>query len=706
MQMRRVRNMLMALWLATWSTLASVAAVHAASPPIELDTSGGDAWTFDKFITGRVAPSACDEVIVDGPAGSVRAAVNEDRFSVSTPLLEGENAISARCTRDGREIARSTPQRWLTRIEDRPRALIRARVVDNNILLDAGASQLAKGVPVPIERFEWRARRGNAAPLVLTSQALLDTTPASTRAIEIRAPDVDGEYYVTLRVTDALGRDDESTTVFEVVDGLPREVDLERHHPKWVERSVLYGVAPFAFGRNGYDDIRKRLPEIAALGVTAIWLSPITGAPSEDFGYAVTDHFASRAEFGTALQLKALIAAAHARGLRVLMDFVPNHLAAVHSYYVHAEGHGQKSPYFGWFERDAAGEATHYFDWPHLKNLEYDNPEVQRYMLEAFSYWVREFDIDGFRVDVSWGVRERAPEFWPRWREELKRIDPDLLLIAEASARDGYYFQHGFDVAYDWTEKLGEWAWNDAFSGSSPNLAALRTALLASTRQLPEPGIVLRFLNNNDTGPRFITRHGVARTRIAATMLLTLPGLPLVYNGDEVGAEFLPYDETPIAWADRHSLTPLYQRLIELRKQTPALTSPEIELISTSHDDAVLAYIRTPHATNTSTSEAQPVLVLLNFGDRPIDLSLPSVTTLFPDGTAHDLLTGQPISTTDPMHLTPFAARLLTAARGGRANERTRRSADTPPWWPARRYPWLETAATHCSTPTHCLPAK
>lgn len=63
-----------------------------------------------------------------------------------------------------------------------------------------------------------------------------------------------------------------------------------------------------------------------------------------------------------------------------------------------------------------------------------------------------------FRVDASWGVRERAPEFWPRWRAELKRIDPDLLLIAEGSPRDGYCVSHGFDAAYDWTDRLGEWA--------------------------------------------------------------------------------------------------------------------------------------------------------------------------------------------------------------------------------------------------------
>ncbi len=669
MQTRRIRNLPVALWLALLPALCSVfwsqlgtAAPLAASAPIEFDTSGGDAWTFDKFIAGRIRRSACDEVTIEGPAGTVRATVDADRFYASTPLLAGENDINARCTRQGQEVTGSATQRWVLRIEDRPRASIRTRVADGNILLDGSGSQMAEGRAAPIERFEWRARRGNAAPLILDSESVLDTTPASTRAIQIRPPDADGEYFVTLRVTDALGRYDESTTVFEVKDGLPREIDLDRHEPQWIKKSVLYGVAPFAFGDDGYDDIRKRLPEIAALGVTAIWLSPITGAPAEDFGYAVTDHFQSRTEFGTALQLKALIAAAHSRGLRVLMDFVPNHLAAAHPYFVHADRHRRKSPYFSWFERDAKGEPTHYFDWPHLKNLEYDNPEVQRYMLEAFSYWVREFDIDGFRVDVSWGVRERAPEFWPRWREELKRIDPDLLLIAEASARDGYYFNHGFDVAYDWTEKLGEWAWHEAFASAVPDLGKLREALRASILELPEPGMVLRFLNNNDTGPRFVTRHGVDRTRVAATLLLTLPGLPLVYNGDEVGAEFLPYEEQSIAWRDRHELTPLYKRLIKLRGEVKALTSPGMELISTEHDDAVLAYVRTA-AKDADACDPHSVLVLLNFSERTLDLrsSATDIAPVLSNGTARDLLTGEHIALTESLHLKPFDTRVLSS---------------------------------------------
>src|SRR5207248_207469 len=80
---------------------------------------------------------------------------------------------------------------------------------------------------------------------------------------------------------------------------------------------------------------------------------------------------------------------------------------------------GPASAYYDFFARDVAGRATHYFDWVNLENLNFDNPEVRNYVLEAFAYWLREFDVDGFRVDASWGVTQRAPDFWPLLRQEL-----------------------------------------------------------------------------------------------------------------------------------------------------------------------------------------------------------------------------------------------------------------------------------------------
>jgi glycosidase len=352
--------------------------------------------------------------------------------------------------------------------------------------------------------------------------------------------------------------------------------------------------------------------------VTALWLSPVTASPPGDYGYAVTDYFRLRGNYGSEADFRKLIAAAHARGLRVILDFVPNHLSDQHAYFIDAESRKRASPYFDFFARTHTGDATHYFDWKHLKNLNYDHPEVQRLIIEAFLYWVREFDVDGFRVDVAWGPRERAPDFWPRWRRELKRVKPDLLLLAEASARDPYYLRDGFDVAYDWTEKLGEWAWHEAFENDAHTAQRLRAAIARSLARSGPAAPIFRFLNNNDTGARFITRHGLARTRVAAAVLLTMPGVPGLFTGDEVGAAFEPYRAArPIVWDDSHPLRTWYARLAELRRTHPALRSGELRLLEIEHADQVLGYQR------WNREPEQTVLVLLNFGSDPTTVSLP-----------------------------------------------------------------------------------
>jgi cyclomaltodextrinase / maltogenic alpha-amylase / neopullulanase len=291
-------------------------------------------------------------------------------------------------------------------------------------------------------------------------------------------------------------------------------------------------------------------------------------------------------------------------------------------------------------------------------------------MIEAFAYWVREYGIDGFRADAAWGVRERAPEFWPRLRDELKRIDPDLLLLAEASARDPYYDIVGFDAAYDWTDRLGEWAWRDAFEEGAPTAARLRAALIASRpveADAPMPrsdALLFRFLNNNDTGERFVTRYGVERTRLAATMLLTLPGLPLLYTGDEVGAEFEPYDEGPVlSWTDAHDLDEHYARLMDLRRDHPELRSESLGFLETSHADHVLAYVW------AGEKREDDIVVLLNYQPTAVRATLPA-SALRGTTSLVDLMSGDTIpitSKTPAVDLPPWGARVLRRGAGDAA---------------------------------------
>lgn len=627
---------------------ATLALAGCAQPAAWVELSGaegGEAWTFDKLLTAQAAPGTCEAVRFASPHSTVLAAVEGGLAAARLPLRAGDNPVRAECLGSGRALAGDS-QRWEVRLEARPTAWARAVPEAGAVRLDAGASRLAEAAPAPLVAFEWRARAGNPAPL----QGL----PAQGARVSLPVPPRDGAYYVTLRVTDAAGRSDESTTVFSVTGGRARPVDLLDERPAWVERAVVYGVAPFFFGPRRLPDVTARLDQIADLGVNTLWLSPITAATDGDFGYAVTDFFRLRADFGSEAELRTLIREAHARGLRVIMDFVPNHVASEHRYYRDAVARGADSPYFAFFDRAADGEVTRYFDWVHLINLNFDHPEVRRWVIEAFAYWVREFDVDGFRADVAWGPRQRAPEFWAAWRDELRRIKPDLLLLAEASARDVFYGDQGFDAAYDWTEALGEWAWRDAFESEGQTAALLRAAIGAA-QEAGQEALVFRFLDNNDTGARFVERYGAQRARLAAVLLLTLPGLPMIYTGQEVGAAFEPYDEGPVlAWDDPHGLRAWHRRLIRLRTAHPSLRGKDLELLELAPADSLLAY-RRPGRPD--------VLVLLNWGAAPIEVALPApfAAGAGEDGAPFDLLTGARLDDAARVTLPPLGARLIAA---------------------------------------------
>jgi cyclomaltodextrinase / maltogenic alpha-amylase / neopullulanase len=370
---------------------------------------------------------------------------------------------------------------------------------------------------------------------------------------------------------------------------------------------VVYGVIPPRFGTPPLRAVADRLGYLAGLGVDAIWLSPIAACPPGDFGYAVCDELAVRADYGDEDDLRALVRRAHDEGMRVLLDLVPNHTSHLHPFFLDAE-RGPESRYYDWYDRTADGQPTHYFNWTHLPNLNYDNSEVRAYMDRMFSHWISEFDVDGYRVDACWGVQRRRPDYWPAWSRMLRGLKPDALLIAEASARDEYWYESGYDVAYDWTDDLGRWAWEDVFSDRDQIASRLDRALAADAR----PGQVFRFLDNNDTGPRFVSRYGPALTRAAAALVLTLPGIPCIYTGEEVGAEYEPYGAAGVVdWdSDPHGLREWYRALCHLRADRPALRSKGWARAEVAPDRGdCYAYVRHGGADD------EPLLVVLNFGD-------------------------------------------------------------------------------------------
>jgi cyclomaltodextrinase / maltogenic alpha-amylase / neopullulanase len=404
--------------------------------------------------------------------------------------------------------------------------------------------------------------------------------------------------------------------------------------PAWLEGAVVYGVVPTLFGRQPLKAVEAKLDSLRELGVDAIWLSPIFETSDESaISYEVTDYFKVRPDFGTAEEMKRLVSAAKQRGMRMIIDFVPNHVSRQHPFFADVEKHGRESRYHDYFVWGKDGEATFYFDWKTLLNLNYGNPEVRALMIDAFTYWVREFDVDGFRIDAAWGIRERNPEFWHELVTALRREKPDVFLLAEASAQDPFYVRTGFTAAYDWSKELGVWAWKSVFADPTRAGTRLRAAMRSSPTA---PERVARFLNNNDTGQRFITQHGLPMTRLAATLLHTLPGIPIVYTGDEIGAEFEPYaDPPPLRWTDPHRLRAHYKQLATLREEVPALRRGDFEILDTAA--SAFAFVR-------RVDGEPPVLVVANFAEAmEVPVPLGRHRRDF-DAPLRDLLTGEVVA--------------------------------------------------------------
>jgi glycosidase len=577
---------------------------------IALDLLGGDVWAWEKRLTGTCPGCPPDAVIAlrinDDLVPTVR---DGDTFSATVKLQPGDNRVVAVATVPNSPLLESAPVVHTVRLTPRPTARIILTFSDDAVTMVGTSSEPSEFDGAAITAFRWTARADNPSSLWIGYD--------STGHADVQLPKVDGEYYFSLTVEDRAGRTDTATSYVVVEKGRVRIPDPVSDNAAWIAPATIYGVVPRLFGSPPIPSVTQRLTDLEDLGIAALWLSPINTTIPQYFGYEVKDYFAVRADYGTLDDVRELVAAAHARGIRVLMDFVPNHTSEQHPYFVDAKQHGPASQYYDFYDRNEGGGPTHYFTWTHLPNLNYDNPEVRRFITEASTFWVRDVGIDGFRVDVAWGIKERYPDFWREWSGEINRIKPDALLIAEASARDPFYMANGFDAAYDWTDELGHWAWGDAFASVTLMGDAMEAVLTDDGAGYPPDSLVFHFLNNNDTGARFISTYGLDFYRASAAMLLTLPGLPCVYTGDEIGAQYEPYGQLdPIDWTDSHGLRQYFRQLISLRRDYASLHSREWLRLPAEPATPLYAFLRTAGEPNS------PVLVVINFSAADLDAAI------------------------------------------------------------------------------------
>jgi len=373
--------------------------------------------------------------------------------------------------------------------------------------------------------------------------------------------------------------------------------------------TVLYELYVRSFTEEGtFEAIIPRLAGLRELGVTTIWLMPIhpvgeierkgtLGSP-----YSIVDYRAINPEFGDMDIFRRLLAAVHDHDMTLILDLVANHTAWDHAWVTeHPE----------WYVRGDDGEITHPpgTDWVDVAQLDFDNYDLRAAMRAEMRFWVEEVGIDGYRADVA----ELVPDdFWEEAIAELRSIRPVLML---AEGHDVRLHGVGFDLTYSWDSYHGlKSVWQ---GGSADSLLAL---IERELEVYPE-NARLRFTTNHDETAWDDTPialfDGPDGARAAAVIAMTLPGVPLIYNGQEVGdTQRLPlFERVPIQWDADPELRVFYRELLDRRAASRALREGTFQSIDHDHSDDVVAFRR--------VAGDESVTVVVNVRPEPREVDLP-----------------------------------------------------------------------------------
>ena len=352
-------------------------------------------------------------------------------------------------------------------------------------------------------------------------------------------------------------------------DGPAFETDRLHQPPEWTADATVYEVYVRTFADAGegeaFEEIAERIPRIAELGVDTLWLTPVLQHDGKPHGYNIVDFFDVADDLGDRDEYEALVDAAHGHGMRVLFDFVANHTARDHEWFRDAY-RNPDSPYRDRFEWQESGEPGTYFDWELIANLNHANLDVRRFLLDVIDEWAPL--VDGFRCDMAWAVPD---SFWRELRDRVKAKDSEFLLIDETIPYIPGFHEGMFDVHFDATlyfqlRQVGR--------GAEPAASLLDAIDRRAEIGFPDHAGFLQYIENHDE-TRYRVECGDAAAAAAGAATMTLPGVPMVYAGQEIGQRGR---RDAIAWEHaRDEVRERYEHLLAARADHPAL-GPEGDL--------------------------------------------------------------------------------------------------------------------------------
>lgn len=377
-----------------------------------------------------------------------------------------------------------------------------------------------------------------------------------------------------------------------------------RTSPAWLRDGVIYEIFPRDFSATAnLNGVTARLDELKDLGVNVLWIMPIHpigekgrkghyGSP-----YAIKDYYAVNPDYGTLEDFKRLVAEAHKRNLKVIMDLVANHTAWDSVLMQHPD----------FYKKDASGAVIPPVpEWSDVAGLNYASPRLREYMSTLMQYWVKTCDVDGFRCDVASMV---PTDFWETARAQLERIKPDIMMLAEASKPD--LLAKAFDIDYAWPMMS---TLNDVIIKGEP-ASRLETTWAENLKKFPRGALHMRMTDDHDEA-RAIARFGERGALAASALMFTLDGVPMLYNGMEVGdatesGDPALFEKLPIFWSprDRPPEREIYRDLIRLRKENAPFRDGRVVWLPNSSEASLVTFKR--------VDDENEFVVVINFSNRP-----------------------------------------------------------------------------------------
>lgn len=454
----------------------------------------------------------------------------------------------------------------------------------------------------------------------------------------------------------------------------------------WPNAGVTYEIFIQSFNDSDGDGIgdingvTQKLDYIKELGVNAIWFMPIMPSPTYH-KYAVTDYRAIHPDYGTMEDFKRLLDEAHKRDIKIVIDMIINHTSTQHPWFESSKSEidAPFRDYYVWAKKDTIAtfldkkvvtldsdnirqwhdpqNGDHYyygFFWGGMPDLNFDNPELRAEIYDIGRFWLEEVGVDGFRLDAAKHIfpDDRPLDnhaFWKEFRAKMEGIKPDVYLVGEvydkkeivAPYLPGLPALFNFDFHYTLLESLNT---------ENGILLARKQKEVLDFYQGITPSFVDATFSSNHDQPRLLNALGSdpEKYRQASMILLTMPGVPYLYYGEEIGMLGMKPDENirePFLWdvqerdlgrtrwiepvySNEETVVPLalqksdslsffnhYKNLIELRNSHPALAIGSLELLEEDMPKSLMAYIR--------KFEDQEILVLHHVGKGMLEINIP-----------------------------------------------------------------------------------